>query len=135
MKKFFTYLFVFFGFLFVLEVGALAYLWYADPFELRPLIAAFTTPAPAATPATEVETTSGSIAPAPVADKNPGLTAEQERALETIGVNPAALPTAITPEMKSCFVGILGAARVAEIEGGATPTPTEVFQTRSCYTQ
>jgi len=135
MKKFFTYLFVFFGFLFVLEVGALLYLWYADPFGIRPLIAAFTTPAPADTSAADTESTSGVTVPAPVADKNPGLTAEQERALETIGVNPAALPTSITPEMKSCFTAILGAARVAEIERGATPTPTEVFQTRSCYTQ
>lgn len=133
MKKFFTYLFVFFGFLFVLEVGALAYLWYADPFGVRPLIDAFTTPATSVVEDTTSETSGSDTSDVSTTDKNPALSPTQEKALETVGIDPAKLPTTITPEMKACFVATLGAGRVTQIEQGSTPTPVEILQTRACY--
>jgi len=125
MKKLLTYFFCTLGIIFFLILCGLAYLWYADPFEIRPVIEGFRT-APSASVSTDAEA-------AAVVDKNPGLNAEQERALETIGIDPAKLPSEITLEMKICFTEILGAARVAEIEAGGAPTATEVFQTRECY--
>ncbi len=128
MKKFLTYLFVFFGILFVLEVGALLYLWYADPFGVRPLIDAFTSESTSV-----VEETDSDTAGVPTTDKHPTLSPTQEKALETVGIDPAKLPASITPEMKACFVATLGAERVTEIEQGSTPTPVEILQTRACY--
>lgn len=126
MKKFLTYLFVFFGMLFVLEFGALAYLWFADPFGVRPLIIMLVTK-PAGDAVQPVSSTPAGT------DKNPALSPAQEAALEKIGVDPAKVPTSISADMKACFVAKLGAARVAEIQNGAAPTPGEVLTTSPCY--
>jgi len=66
-------------------------------------------------------------------EKNSKLSPEQESALRAIGINPESLPSTLTPEMEACFVATLGSARVAEIKGGVSPTPQEVFASRSCY--
>ena len=66
-------------------------------------------------------------------EKNSKLSPEQESALRAIGINPESLPSTLTPEMEACFVAVLGSARVAEIKGGGSPTPQEVFASRSCY--
>lgn len=68
-----------------------------------------------------------------IEDKNPSLSAEQEAQLEKSGINPAALPTEITPEMKICFVDKLGQERVKNIENGASPTPLELIKVEPCF--
>lgn len=121
MKKILTYFFVTLGVIFFVILSALAYVWFTDSYGIRSL---FTKDEAAET----VE--SGSVG---VVDKHPGLSSEQETALEKIGIDPAALPSSITPEMEACFVDKLGSARVAEIKAGASPTPLEAVTTASCY--
>ena len=55
-------------------------------------------------------------------DKNPLLTEDQEAQLELLGVDPAKLPSEITPLMEKCFAEKLGQARTNEIIQGSSPT-------------
>lgn len=66
-------------------------------------------------------------------DKNPLLTEQQEAQLEAIGVNPATLPSQITPAMKTCFIEKLGQERAGQIIGGSSPTPMDFFNAQSCF--
>lgn len=129
MLKFLNIIFVIFGGIFFLQVIALAYLWIADPFELRPLISSFQNEAVAPETAS---TPDAPDAPVDTTDKNANLTPAQEDALELIGINPAGLPDTITPEQMSCFVRVLGETRVAEIQSGAAPTAIEIFKAKEC---
>lgn len=63
---------------------------------------------------------------------NPALNTEQEEQLRDLGIDPAALPTEVSPEMQECFVDKLGEERVREIEEGDSPTPFEVIKTEPC---
>jgi hypothetical protein len=65
-------------------------------------------------------------------DRNPLIPESQEKALQAIGVDPAKLPTKITPEMNACFEQKLGATRTLEIKNGSTPTATEFIKVQSC---
>ncbi len=69
------------------------------------------------------------------ADKNPLLSAEQEQALESIGVNVEALPQELTPAMQACLLEKLGEARAKEIISGAAPSPTDFFKAKDCLGQ
>ncbi len=62
----------------------------------------------------------------------PKLNAAQADALRAVGIDPAKLPTTITPAQEGCFTSILGAARVAEIKAGRAPTTEEIFAARTC---
>lgn len=130
MKKFFTRFFVTLGVIFFFLLCGAGYLWFADPFEVRPLIDLMfgNTPSVASEAVTEAD---GEEVQA-TADKNPALNATQERALEVVGIDPANVPTTITPEQEACFVEKLGSARVEEIKAGGTPSATEIFTARSC---
>lgn len=109
------------GVIFFILLIVLAYVIIADPFNLRPLYTLLTAPAPiTATSTPSIKTT------------NPLLTPAQEQALQKIGVDPAKLPTTITPQMEACFVSSLGQKRVDEIKKGASPTPADYFAARSC---
>jgi hypothetical protein len=112
---------------FVLLLG-LAYLWFADPFELKPLYYALT--APKSTNATS--TPSDDLTSTPKAGNNPLLTPTQEKTLQMIGVDPSTLPTTITPQMETCFTQTLGQARMLEIKQGSAPTITDFMQAKSC---
>jgi hypothetical protein len=125
MKKFFTYFFVTLGVIFFILICAAVYVWFADPFGIRPIVEMMTEDR--ADNSAQRDTFESEV------DKNPALSPEHEKALETIGIDPAKLPTTITPEMEVCFTEKLGATRVLEIKGGAEPTPSEVFSARSCY--
>jgi hypothetical protein len=61
-----------------------------------------------------------------------GVSPSQAKALESVGINPETVPPQFTPEQISCFVGILGQARVDAIVAGAVPTPAEFFQAKDC---
>jgi hypothetical protein len=136
MKKFFTVLFVTLGVIFFALLIALAYLWFVDPFELRPLLSAYQNEEvkPVGTSESEsVATSEADSAPvSDTSDKNPNLTPAQEDALEIIGINPSGLPDTITPEQMSCFVRVLGQARVNEIQSGAAPSAIEIFKAKEC---
>jgi len=107
------------GVIFFMLLLAGTYFLLVDPLNLKPLLF-------------EEPTKDGGTLGDAQMDKNPLLTEGQEQALETIGVDPAALPTSITPSMEVCFVEVLGEKRVGEIKGGDTPTPVEFFTARDC---
>jgi hypothetical protein len=65
-------------------------------------------------------------------DSNPALNESQKTALETFGIDPASLPTSISPEQEACFIELIGVGRVEEIKAGDTPTVTEIFRGRGC---
>lgn len=65
-------------------------------------------------------------------DKHPLMSPAQERALESFGIDPASVPSEISPEQEACFVEKLGQERVDEIKGGDTPTANDYFQAKSC---
>lgn len=113
MKKVATYLFVSLGVIFFLLILSGIFLYIFDPFQLKSSFGQ---------PASDVNSTS----------KNPALSPAQEKALQTIGVDPANVPSSFTPEQEACFVAILGESRVAEIKAGSTPTPAEYFEAKSC---
>tara|TARA_B100000508_G_scaffold37782_2_gene29591 strand:+ start:851 stop:1228 length:378 start_codon:yes stop_codon:yes gene_type:complete len=68
----------------------------------------------------------------PVEDKHPALNESQEKMLETVGVDPATLPTEVTPEQESCFEEAIGIERVNEIKAGDVPTVTDYFKAKDC---
>jgi len=108
------------GVVFLLQVAVLAYLWFADPFELRPVI----------------QELMGGRAPVgeegSTADVHPLLDPQQEAALTKLGVDPAALPRTLSPALMSCFRDTLGDARVDAIQGGERPTAQDFFTARAC---
>lgn len=108
------------GVLFLLQIAVLAYLWYADPLELRPVILQL------------VGRTAHTEERGDTADAHPLLDAEQESALQALGVDPATLPRTLSPELVACFRRTLGDARVDAIQGGERPTAADLFDARSC---
>jgi len=69
-------------------------------------------------------------------DKHPLLSKDQEDTLENFGIDPAKLPTEITPAMESCFTDKLGADRVAEIKSGQSePGVMDFLKAQSCISQ
>ena len=63
---------------------------------------------------------------------NPLLTPEQEAALQNLGVDTSALPTAISPAQMECAIAALGEARVQEIVTGAELTLMDVYKAKGC---
>ncbi|MEK7151837.1 MAG: hypothetical protein AAB523_01840 [Patescibacteria group bacterium] len=120
LKTFFTTL----GVIFFLTLLTGAYLYIADPFELKPLIKTLIGQPTKQVSDTKVE--SGTT------DKNTLLSPEQEKAAEALGIDPAVLPSKITPAMEQCFYEKLGTQRANEIKAGAEPTATDYFKARAC---
>jgi len=118
MKKFLNVLFVILGVIFFVLILIGSYLVIADPYNIKPLLFGSDTSA-----------TEGSTSQV---DKNPILNEKQEKALDTFGIDPASIPSEISPEQEACFVGILGQARVDEIKAGDSPTATETFKAKGC---
>ena len=52
--------------------------------------------------------------------------------LEAVGINPADVPTEITPAQEECAIEALGAERVNEIISGSTPSITDVLKAQHC---
>lgn len=123
MKKFFNIFFVTLGVIFFLLIIAGIYFYITDPYNIRPLLSSFSAPA------SDNNETTGTTG----VDKHPLLSAEQERVLENIGIDPAALPTQITAEQEACFVETLGSARVQAIKSGSTPTAAELMKASPCW--
>ncbi len=117
MKKFFTIFFVTLGVIFsiIILMGLLFYI--TDPLNLKPLIFGDES----------VESATGTSE-----DSHPLLNESQEKALESFGINPADVPSEITPAQEACFVEKLGEERVAEIKAGDTPTAMDYFKAKDC---
>jgi len=134
MKKFFEIFFIILGVIFFVLIISGIYLYVADPFEIKPVIKSLTNSGEGKQESTDsaaidsIKKTQENV----VVDKNPMLTPTQEAALEKVGIDPANVPTTITPEMEECFLEKLGEKRVIEIKGGSEPTMTDLFQARSC---
>ena len=122
MKKFLQIFFTTLGVIFFILLAVGVYLYVADPYEIKPLIKSLT--------GQSTPTTKESGSPT---DKNPLLSPAQEKALEKAGIDPAALPSTITPAMETCFYAKLGATRANEIKNGAQPTASDYFIARSCF--
>lgn len=147
IQRVLTYFFVTLGVLFFCLLIGAAYLWFADPFGIRPLLRGSLSVPPvvsesAQNPGTAPSTTGTSSASPDVrssatsvageTDKHPALDDTQEALLERAGIDPATLPTQLTPGMEACFNEKLGSVRVAEIKNGSTPTPLEFISARAC---
>ncbi len=72
---------------------------------------------------------------AEVVDKHQLLNSSQEKALEFIGVDPAKLPTTVTPALEACATTELGAERVAELKKGALPGISDFLKAKGCLQQ
>lgn len=121
MKKFLQIFFTTLGVIFFILLAVGVYLYAADPYGIKPIIKSLTGQSATTTPKKGGNT-----------DKNPLLSPTQEKALEKIGIDPAALPSKITPAMEACFYTKLGATRTNEIKNGSEPTARDYFVARSC---
>ena len=63
---------------------------------------------------------------------HPLLSADQEKTLQNLGVDPANIPTSITADQIQCAVEALGQARANELLSGATPTAIEIYKLKNC---
>jgi len=129
MKKFLTTFFVTLGVLFFALILCGVYLFVVDPYNLKPLFLNSDSEPQAEVAKEHVAT---STAQATVVDSHPTLSESQEAALENVGINPAALPSEITPAQEQCFIDAIGSERVGEIVAGGSPTPVEIFKARGC---
>ena len=116
MKKFLNIFFVVLGVIFFVIILIGVYFYIADPLNLKPIIFG-----------SEVSEPAGDDI-----DKHPLLNESQEKTLEAFGIDPANIPSEITPEQEACFEEKLGEDRVAEIKAGDSPTATEYFKARDC---
>lgn len=117
MKKALSIFFTTLGVIFFCIILAGIYFFITDPYNLRPMLSAMM---------------DNSTSTSTVSDKNPMLSEKQEKTLETFGIDPATVPSSITPEQEACFEAKLGEKRVAEIKAGDTPTAAEFFKAKDC---
>ncbi|OGH87001.1 MAG: hypothetical protein A2206_00370 [Candidatus Magasanikbacteria bacterium RIFOXYA1_FULL_40_8] len=121
LLKILNYFFTVLGVIFFLIIMLGVYLFVADPFNLRPMLSSFNLSPSGIT--TEASKTG---------DKNPLLNSDQEKMLESIGVNPETLPSELTPEMEKCLIEKVGAQRADEIVKGDKPTAIDLFKASAC---
>ena len=143
MKKFLTIFFVSLGVVFFFIILVLAYLWIADPYNIKPFIyntnmtkvenevGVVNNDSPAS-PIAITSATSTEVITAVTANTKGGITEGQKNALQLVGIDPAVLPKNLTPEQEQCFVSEFGQARVNAIKAGALPTPMEVLTGKNC---
>ena len=134
MKKVLNYFFVTLGVIFFCLILFSVWFYIADPLNLKPIYQMLTTESVPEVQQVDETIPAGDEQPTAdvVVDRNPALNTEQEQALDSVGIDPASLPTTITPTQQECFIEVLGQARVEEIVSGDTPTATEFFRARGC---
>ena len=69
----------------------------------------------------------------PSSYNHPLLSTEQEKLLESMGVDTATLPTSITPAQEQCAIDALGPDKVNAIKAGATPTLSDYLKAQGCF--
>lgn len=120
--------FVGLGIIFLILIIGMSYIWITDPFNLKPLIPS------GISPISIIKTVTGnSEVEIDNIDKNPLLSEEQEAQLESLGIEPADLPSTITPAMEKCFIQKLGETRTNQIIQGSSPTPADFLKASSCF--
>lgn len=133
MKSIFTQIFVTLGVIFLILIIAGIYFFVTDPYNLKPLLFGSDSvntqvkttngvESKGTSTTNETTTTSGGFT----------LSASQKQALVNLGIDPASVPSSISPAQETCFVNVLGEARVAEIKTGAVPNAIEFFKAKSC---
>jgi hypothetical protein len=125
MKKFFTAFFVSLGVIFFLIILFIFYLFIFDPFNIKPLL--FNEGETFDMPQNNT-TESGTTTTA----NKPFLSDAQKKTLTGFGVDPASLPSSITPTQEACFKSKLGESRFTEISAGASPSAIEFLNAKSC---
>jgi hypothetical protein len=137
MKKFLTIFFVSLGVIFFIILLTLAYLWFADPFEIRPLLERYQT-ASASNDSVVTEASSSSVElegsktdVVSALEPNSALSSAQSDALSTVGIDESAVANFSQSEIE-CFTGILGKERVDEIKAGSVPSLSEFFAAKEC---
>ncbi|PIS04591.1 MAG: hypothetical protein COT81_05845 [Candidatus Buchananbacteria bacterium CG10_big_fil_rev_8_21_14_0_10_42_9] len=127
LLKILNIFFVVLGVIFFILIIGLGYIWVTDPFNLKPMISS------GMSPISVIKTVTGNNeVEIDNIDKNPLLTEEQEAQLESIVIDPASLPSEITPEMEKCFIEKLGEERTNEIMQGDSPNTMDYLKANSC---
>lgn len=122
VKKLINGFFVFLGILFLIIIVILATVYITDGYGIRSLLTGSSS-----SPSLSGSDTNES------SDKNSLLSDSQEKMLENIGIDPASLPSKITPEILACFETKLGKERTDEIKSGASPTPLDYAKAKGCF--
>ncbi len=129
-----TQIFVALGIIFVILIAFLAYLFIADPFNIKPMI--FGSFAPSAKTGDKATVganeTMNASSTTPAVSGGFSLSEAQIQALVSFGIDPSVIPSTVSPEMEACFVSALGDARVGEVKAGAVPSAFEFFKAKSC---
>lgn len=125
--------FVFLGVIFFIIILLGLYLWITDPYEIKPVLRGDLSEIEDSIERNEsLENNNSDINNATTTDPNPLLDEGQEAMLRSFGIDPANLPSEITPQMEACFVEKLGRERVDEIVNGGSPSAAELMTARSC---
>lgn len=119
MKKFFNIFFITLGVIFLIIIVGALFFYIASQFGVS-------------TPRINSNGVDFTPAASEGGDQNPYLSPAQESALKAMGIDPASVPTSISPEQESCFAEKLGQERVNEIKGGDAPTPVDYYKAKSC---
>jgi hypothetical protein len=115
----------------ILVIAAAAYLWFVDPFHLKPVL--FPKAAPANVPVVSDNTPPRS--PARSTSPAPQLNAQQAAAAASLGVDPNAVAGLLTPATEACAVAAIGQARVDQIKAGAAPSAVDLLQAGNCLSK
>lgn len=134
MKNIATQLFVTLGIVFLILLLVGIYFFVTDPYGLKPLIFGGSAPMQSTSaPASDTSNDAGAgTSTEQTASGGFTLSNAQVEALIALGIDPAAVPSSISPEQEACFVGVLGDARVEEIKAGAVPSAFEFLKAKSC---
>lgn len=128
MKKIITNIFVTLGVIFSLILLFVLYLFIFDPYNLKPLFfnsgEVFES-----SQDTSVDNQDGD---ANTTESKPFLSDAQKKALSSFGIDPASLPSTITPTQETCIKAKLGATRFVEISAGASPSISEFLNAKAC---
>lgn len=137
MKHVTTQIFVTLGVIFLILVLIGTYFFVTDPYGLKPLLFGGSAPmqqsgATALDADTSENTDADTAGEQEASTGGFELSDAQVAALVSLGIDPASVPSSISAEQEACFVGVLGAARVAEIKAGAVPSTFELLKAKSC---
>lgn len=126
--------FVVLGVIFFFILIGIGYFIVADPLHIRPVVMSMYEMQTAQdnSDGASVPTNSPTTQSSAETTATTGLSDNQTKALESVGIAPESVPSQFTPEQVTCFTRILGEQRVNEIKGGDMPTPAEYFTAKEC---
>ncbi len=141
MKNILTQIFVTLGVIFLILLLIGTYFFITDPYNLKPLIFGSgptktqTSNNPNTGNTTQNTAQTGDSSTSTQAVTATGgfeLSEAQRQALISLGIDPSAVPSSISEEQETCFVSVLGEARVSEIKAGAVPNAIEFYKAKAC---